>query len=282
MSYTFYSKLNLNIRSAFYLAFWLLVYCAIATIFPFFAQITFAQDSSNPDVLSADSSTVYNAFVCTKVISTGKQTDEIINKIESAYSKLTSFKANFNQESYFLGLDRREQSNGLIYFIKPGKMHWHYQAPQEQKFISNGTIAWLYQPQMNQVTTMDFKHAFNSEMPVSFLLGIGTLRDTFVVKEACNTSHGIKILLTPKVSDQTIEQMHLLVDAKYFQPIGSRLENIGGNETSILFVNQDLKIQIPLEIFEFSIPKGVDIIDERDITGRNIKKSPIIETNIIE
>lgn len=227
----------------------------------------------NAKLVAAQDTPVQNAFVCISNINSGKQTDTIIDRIETAYTNLISFQSVFNQESYFLGLDRREQSQGKVYFVKPGKMHWHYETPQEQKFISNGVMAWLYQPQLNQVTTMDFKRAFDSDMPVSFLLGISTLRDTFTVKEACNTSHGIKILLAPKIQDQTMEQMHLLVDAKNFQPLGSRVENIGGNETTILFLNQDTKAQLPSSLFEFDIPRGVDVIDQRDLTNSRITNS---------
>jgi outer membrane lipoprotein carrier protein len=186
-----------------------------------------------------------------------------VEQIETAYQKIGTFQASFRQESYLLGLDSRDYSSGTVVFEKPGKMKWIYQQPEHQQFVADGKMAWFYQPQLQQVTLTDYSDAFSSDLPVTFLLGLGSLNDTFKTAAVCTTTFGIKLELEPKAQDGSLELLHLLVDHKSYEPLGARIDNVGGNETTIVFSDPILNKALDKELFSFSIPRGMDIIDNR-------------------
>jgi len=186
-----------------------------------------------------------------------------LDGIEKRYKTFSSLKASFVQTSYFVGLDKREQSKGEVLFQKPGKMSWNYMDPTPQSFISDGKSISFYQPKLNQVTLSDFKESFSSEVPVTFLLGIGSLQASFEAVGSCKADGGLLIELKPKKTDATLSNFYLLVDEKELTPLGAKVIDLGGNETTIRLIGPVFDSAIPASQFLFSIPKGVDVIDNR-------------------
>ena len=117
-------------------------------------------------------------------------------------------------------------------------------------------------------------------MPVSFLLGLGKLSEAFDVDSACNTDSGILMTLSLKESDESLDKFHLLVRTNDYAPIGVKIVDLGGNETSILFSGLQLNGKINSEEFTFTPPKGVDIMDNR-IAKPIIYKDTIGEEDIL-
>ena len=187
----------------------------------------------------------------------------LIEGVEAGYLKTSSITADFFQTSFFAGLDKREVSKGTVAFARPGKMNWDYQEPTPQKFISDGATIHFYQPKLNQVTLTSFKEAFSSELPVTFLLGLGSLSKSFNSLGICKIEEGTLINLTPKAEDASLSSFTLLVDKTSLSPLGAKVVDLGGNETAILLVNPKFNTPISSSTFDFKIPKGVDIIDNR-------------------
>ncbi len=196
---------------------------------------------------------------------TENQAEEgLAEKIEKAYDQLSTLRSSFHQESYFLGSDQRKQSDGQVYFERPGKMDWRYGAPDEQRFTSDGKNVWWYQPKENQVLVRTLRQSFSSEVPVSFLLGVGKLHENFIFQSRCPVSRGVLVKFKPKSPTASLDEFFLLVDAKDFRPVGARIVDMGGNETSIIFGESNLNEKIEASHFKLEIPKGTDVIDERD------------------
>ena len=242
-------------------------------------------------VFAVDSPT--SSFVCTKPLAL-EQAQSAAKKTEQDYRSLTTLTAQFVQVSYFAGLEKQERSQGKLRFLKPGRMDWDYAAPEPQRFVSDGDTLWYYQPAMNQVTLANFREAFSSDLPVSFLLGIGSLSKAFDVKSGCVTSRGTLLTLTPKESDPSLADFKLLISAKDFRPVGAKIADVGGNETTIeLFEIENTQNLVPAS-FHFDVPRGVDVIDKRDsqrrLAGASKKSSekpaeptrPIQEKDIAE
>ena len=199
-----------------------------------------------------------------------EKTDEagVLEKVERNYGTLSTLAARFLQESYFFGSDDRQQSAGLVSFERPGKMDWLYGAPDEQRFTSDGKTIWWYQPQQNQVVIRTIAQSFTSDVPVSFLLGVGKLRENFKFAAKCANDAGLLLRLAPLKTSSSLETFYLLVSPKDFSPLGARIADANGNETSILFEDRTLNGPVDAKRFYFDIPKGTDIIDEREKPAR--------------
>lgn len=197
--------------------------------------------------------------VCAKPIQKAEFASTM-NRVETRYSEINDLHAQFLQESFFLGLGEKKTSSGTLTFAKPGKMNWDYREPEKQHFISNGKTLWFYQPTLNQVTISPFQQSFQSDLPVSFLLGLGKLSEDFSLESGCVIGDRISLVLAPKNPDKEIQQFSLTVDAKDFTPRGATIRDPGGNETTIKLQHAEINSGTRSATFEFAIPKGADVI----------------------
>ncbi len=187
--------------------------------------------------------------------------------VEKRYASIKDLSAAFHQQSTFTGLNQTKASTGVVFFRSPGMMNWEYTKPVPQIFVGDGTVLWFYQPDLNQVTLSDFKRSFSTELPVSFLLGLGKVGDNFKAERGCRFENLLLVELVPLSPDPNLSAFHLLVDAKDHTPRGAKVIDVGGNETTILFEEVKLNSNVPLDRFAFTVPKGVDVIDNRVATG---------------
>ena len=105
--------------------------------------------------------------------------NEVLGKIQDQYEKNADFKADFGQEAIIKSLGKKQQAEGIVYFKKPGKMHWMYSKPTKQQIISDGKNLWNYQPENKQVIVTQVAQAFQSKTPSTFLAGLGNLKKDF-------------------------------------------------------------------------------------------------------
>ncbi len=142
-------------------------------------------------------------------------------------------------------------------------MDWSYNKPEIQRFIADGHTLWYYQPKDRQVTIGDFRESFESDLPVSFLMGLGKLSENFTLKESCKVERGLKLSLQPKNHEGSMQSFELLVSETRYLPLGAQVVDAGGNETKISLFNLNWDKSFEDQSFVFSIPRGVDIIDNR-------------------
>lgn len=203
-------------------------------------------------------------FDCLEKVGAEEQ-QKLIPDIEKYYASLNTLDGNFVQDSYTLGLNQREESKGRVYFKKPGLMDWWYDLPEKnkQRFVADGKSLWIYQPAIPQVVIGDFEQSFSSDLPVSFLLGIGKLSERFKLASACKTNVGLALKLLPQKADASLDEFALLVESKNRAPLGARLVDAGGNETTIVFSDIHYNRDVDASHFKFEVPRSVDVIDKR-------------------
>ena len=212
-------------------------------------------------------SPVESSFICASDIAAARA-PEIVDKAQAAYAALRSMKALFVQESYLAALDKSETSSGRVSFLKQGMMKWEYLVPEEQTFLVKGNTLWLYQPELQQVIIDRFENVLISDLPVSFLMGIGNLKSDFQVSEACRNQAGVLLELLPRAADRPesdqLRKFLLLVDPASWLPRGARVVDVGGNATSIALndIEKD-PASVKESDFQPSFPPGTDISDRR-------------------
>ncbi|NMC62105.1 MAG: outer membrane lipoprotein carrier protein LolA [SAR324 cluster bacterium] len=198
-----------------------------------------------------------------------KEAKAIISLVQDEYSKTKGVEGTFSQDSFNAALEMSEVAVGRFYFSKPSKMKWLYEAPKKQTFLLNEGTIWLYQEEENQVLIDSFDKIFVSDLPVSFLMGLGDLKKDFEVQSGCRTPDGNVIELKPsaEVSSQLAAFKLLVREASYF-PAGASIKDAGGNTTSLLFSDVNVKQSFEDNLFELKFPEGVDIQDRRKKNGR--------------
>lgn len=209
---------------------------------------------------------------------------DILSQVEKSYLLVTDVQAKFLQNSTFVGAGQSSESSGEVYFKKPGMMDWKYVKPIAQRFISNGELFWFFEPELQQVTLSDFQSSFQSDLPVSFLLGVGNLSHSFTLKGGCVRSDSLLLELSPISSDASLVELKLQLDSNSFFPKGVEIVDVGGNKTSIILSAIDTKVALEQNQFHLDIPLGVDVIDLRSSAKISPRPSsqqiPIVEKDI--
>jgi len=206
-----------------------------------------------------------SAFQCTTELAEVEQS-ALIRKVQSSYQTIDTISGGFVQRSTLAGFgDFEEQSEGRVFFKKPGKMRWEYQSPEEELFLLNDNTFWHYQPRDNQVLIDELGEILVSDLPIAFLLGVGNLEQEFNLTGACRTAEGLLLRLVPKlkIKQGDLKEFSLLVDAGKNTPLGAKIINFGGNQNAIFLTNVQLGRPISDEQFEAKFPDGTDRNDRR-------------------
>ncbi|MDH3257364.1 MAG: outer membrane lipoprotein chaperone LolA [Nitrospinota bacterium] len=185
----------------------------------------------------------------------------IVDAIQKQYDTTNTFQARFIQKSYLKILDQSQRAEGSVSIEKPGKMKWDYKAPDRQILVSNDQGLWLYLPEEKQVTKMKVQSIYSSNTPALFLAGRGKLTQSFTIGKVTEESEHYVVELIPRDTVQNLSKMVLLADKKNFQITGSRVYDNLGNKTEMLFTDIRTNPNLERKLFQFEVPKGVELID---------------------
>lgn len=216
--------------------------------------------------------TVASAFDCRGTPLSGSAGAALVAEVQSVYGRTQTIGARFVQDSYLAALDASERSSGRVWFEKPGRMRWEYESPERQLFVVRDETVWLYQPEANQVMIDRFRDVLISELPVSFLMGLGSLSTDFSVRRACPTDGGGAVLeLSPRSGGgqstrEGLDSFVLLVNAGRM-PVGAKVVDVGGNVTAIRLTEVQPNAPVPSSMFRAEFPPGTDINDQRPKGG---------------
>jgi outer membrane lipoprotein carrier protein len=185
---------------------------------------------------------------------------DIVKSLQARYDTTAGFRADFQQEVASATLGQKVQAHGSVVFKKPGRMRWEFVEPK-QTLVSDGKYFWFYQPTENQVIKTPFQQAFTSNTPTSFLLGVGRLDKDFTVSIASETADVYQLHLVPKQDPEAIGLLDLTVNAKTFDIQQAVVTDPLGNVTRLQLFHIDRTTPITDELFHFSIPPGVDVVE---------------------
>lgn len=170
-----------------------------------------------------------------------------------------TMKADFTQEILDQNRNVQQQMRGRLVIQRPGKFRWNYQAPYEQEIVADGKKVWLYDVDLEQVTVKPQDQALAGS-PASLLSTHSKLEDEFKVR-TLQRNDGLQWFeLTPKAKESGFE--HILLGLKQKQLYRLEIRDGFGQQTDVQFENVQTNTPVAAETFAFSIPKGVDVIDE--------------------
>jgi len=186
---------------------------------------------------------------------------EIVRKLQARYDATKDFTADFTQAVEAATLGKTLESNGQVFFKRPGRMRWEFRAPEEQTVIADGQTLWVYQPAHHQVLKTPFRAAFQSATPVSFLFGVGELAKDFNASLVPSAGADVvRLKLVPK-EEQQIGVLVLDVDAKSYDIVAAEVTDPLGNVTRLKFSNLKRDVGLADSQFTFKVPPGTDVVE---------------------
>jgi len=94
----------------------------------------------------------------------------IVKRLEAAYRSPKTLQATF-LERYSEGGRTTRAESGIVYFRRPGKMRFNYEAPEKNLFLVDGKYAWFYVPADHTVTRVPAKESGDWRTPLALFAG---------------------------------------------------------------------------------------------------------------
>jgi chaperone LolA len=164
-------------------------------------------------------------------------------------------------------------SSGHFWLERPtaggtGKFRWAYEKPYTQATICDGAKLWGYDPDLNQVTVRDAKQAL-AGTPAELLSQKTALTTAFNVQDAGSSGDDRSVSLTPKSKDSDFKAIELTLD-KDGAPVKMRFADQIGGHSEVTFTEVHTNARIDPAQFQFTPPKGAEVVNDGGITTRSL------------
>lgn len=190
--------------------------------------------------------------------------NSLIDGVQRSFAQMSDFNADFVQKDQN-PLNRNRQASGHLYLMRPRKMRWDYQAPEEQYFISDGKTVYFYVPADHQVNKEAVKDTFDDRMPLMFLLGRSDLRNEFSRFELSPVDtkpflQGTQVVRMYPKRKTDIKDVVMEVDPANYQIRRLLLNHNDGSRSEFIFSNIRLNTGLKASLFDFKVPAGVQVV----------------------
>lgn len=183
-------------------------------------------------------------------------------RVQQRYDTIRDFEGDFSQ-TYEGGVLRTKTTEyGTVAIKRPGRMRWVYTKPERKEFVSDGARVYSYLPADKQVIVAPMP-ADDQTTPALFLSGRGHLvRDfTSAFAELPGAPPGlVGLKVTPRKPDPEFEWLILGVEPKSLQIRYLVAADLQGGRSTFAFSNLKENRNLSDKIFQFQIPRGVDVI----------------------
>ena len=190
-----------------------------------------------------------------------KGEDSVVDNVQRNYDAIVDFTAVFRQEREVKTLKRTIKARGRLSFKRPGKMLWSYDEPKGEWVLADGKNFYYYQPEQRQVLKSPLKGAFRSDIPLSFLLGIGNLKKDFKVTVKGREKENYVLDLAPRGGAEAEDEILLGVDRQAYDILWARIRDAAGNTTAVYFSEIKKGVGLKDSLFSPKIPEGAEVVE---------------------
>lgn len=147
---------------------------------------------------------------------------------------------------------------GTFLFSKPGKFIWTYKKPYEQILQSDGKTLYIYDKDLNQITTKKLGSALGAS-PAAILFGSTDIEKNFRLSES-GTRDGMEWMeATPKDKESTFQRINIGMQNNV--PVAMELHDSLGQLSLIRFTKFEKNPALKTDTFKFVTPKGADVFE---------------------
>jgi len=203
-------------------------------------------------------------FFLGSVVQPVAEEKDLLQLIQKQYQSIRSFSGRFIQSSHRSDTEIGPKiAEGLVSYKRPGKMHWLYEAPEEQLLVTNGQTMWLYDHLLENVTVQKLEK-ITAGTALSFLLGLGNLQADFIhrkiSKDLMIGQDGLIVELEPKKSTANLAFIQLNVDPETYNLQTIALIDQQDNYRTIRLLNMKYNLEIEDNFFEFTVKNDMEVI----------------------
>ena len=190
---------------------------------------------------------------------------KLLRLIQKQYQSIRSFSGRFIQTSHRADTEiGPKKAEGLVFYKRPGKMRWLYEAPEEQLLVTNGQTMWLYDSLLENVTVQKLQK-ITEGTALSFLLGLGNLQADFIHREISKNllsgQDSLIVELEPRKSTANLAFIQLNVHPETYNLQTIALMDQQDNYRTIQLMNMKYNLEIEDNFFEFTVTNDMEVIE---------------------
>lgn len=180
---------------------------------------------------------------------------------------LSSFSASFEQQVFDANGQQEEFSEGVFYLLQPNLMHWAYQHPYPQQIIADGSTLWSWDVELEQITRRE-QSAAEQQSPLTLLTEPERLQQQFELVDLGIDDQGMAWMQLRPQTEAAAEESEQLADfTRILVAFQNQLlklmvlEDSLGQRTEVRFTQALKNPRLDADLFKFTPPAGVDVLD---------------------
>ena len=195
-----------------------------------------------------------------------------LQSLEAFVKTVTTGRADFTQVVTAPAKDgqtaRSKTSSGTFEFSRPNRFKFIYKKPFEQSIVADGQTLWLYDADLNQVTARKQAAALGST-PAALIAAAPDLRalQADFTLAAAPEKDGLQwVVATPKTKDGQLQAVRVGFRAgsasagKTDELAALEILDSFGQRSVLSFSQVEVNPALTKDAFQFSTPKGADVI----------------------
>ncbi len=183
---------------------------------------------------------------------------DAVDALKAFVQQVKTGRATFTQTVTSPDGAKTKTSSGSFEFARPDRFRFAYTKPFEQLIVADGQKVWIYDSDLNQVSSRKFSQALGAT-PAALLAGSDLSRDFDLV--ALPPKDGLDwAKATPKAKDGAFESMRIGFKGKQLAAV--EITDNFAQRSRLTFAQFNANVELPLENFKFVIPKGVDVLEQ--------------------
>ncbi|MBM4174896.1 MAG: outer membrane lipoprotein carrier protein LolA [Ignavibacteria bacterium] len=183
---------------------------------------------------------------------------QIISEVQKKYSAINDLRAVLTQSVESSVTSEPQKVKADLYFKKENNYRIEF---KNQLVISNGITSWNYSKPAKRVVITNYEENFFSPQTLLFNLPAKSSSKFEGIEKLDGEEHSI-ISFSPKGSDFSFKNLKVWISKNYLIK-KVEAEDWAQNKYSFMFLEIKINTNLSANLFEFTSPSGVKVIDIR-------------------
>jgi outer membrane lipoprotein carrier protein len=171
-----------------------------------------------------------------------------------------SYQADFTQILQNNSGEALEEEAGQLWLLRPGQFRWEYTVPWERQIVANEESIWLYDAELEQVTVRSAEGALLGS-PAALLVGDMSALEDYAFRGNRKADGTVMVTLEPLTGHGDFVAIGL--GFAEGELVLLELYDRFDQHTLIHFSSIIRNPALNPDLFNFELPDGADVIDQR-------------------
>ena len=181
-----------------------------------------------------------------------------VEQLEEFVRDVKTGQASFTQTVTSPDGVRTKKSSGRFEFSRPNRFRFSYAKPFEQSIVADGNKVWIFDADLNQVSSRKLEKALGGT-PAALLAG-GSLAKDFDLAPQPDKDGISWVLATPKASETAFQSVRVGFRGKALAAI--EIVDSFGQRSHLQFSQFEANPALKADLFQFKVPPGADVIEQ--------------------